>query len=244
VTVELAIAVPPAPRPAAVLVSDRPALRRQATAGLEVAGFSVVPVVGLHELGGRPAVEAVDLVVLVLGAEAQPRVRAVAAAAQQRSGVPILTTMPAAATGAQLRKALHAGASGVVLDDRVALALGPSARAVAAGQITMPPLLARRVAPKVLSHREKEILDLVALGLTNRQIADRLFVAESTVKSHLSSSLHKLDVRSRAEAVALILDPEEGYALAPASPHAADRPATGGVGARRKIEPMQDVESA
>jgi DNA-binding NarL/FixJ family response regulator len=80
----------------------------------------------------------------------------------------------------------------------------------------------------VLSHREREILELVATGLTNRQIADRLFVAESTVKSHLSSSLHKLDVRSRAEAAALLLDPEEGYARPPAPPGAAeDRPVRG-----------------
>jgi DNA-binding CsgD family transcriptional regulator len=75
----------------------------------------------------------------------------------------------------------------------------------------VPVALGRRVAPRALSYREKQILGLVVLGLTNRQIADRLFVAESTVKTHLSSSLRKLDARSRAEAAALVLDPDEGY---------------------------------
>jgi predicted transcriptional regulator len=55
---------------------------------------------------------------------------------------------------------------------------------------------------------------LVVAGCTNRQIARELYVAESTVKTHLSSALRKLDVRSRAEAAALILDPEEGQGLA------------------------------
>ena len=47
-------------------------------------------------------------------------------------------------------------------------------------------------------------------GAPNRQIADRLFLAESTVKSHLASAFQKLGVRSRKEAAALLVDPDEG----------------------------------
>jgi DNA-binding NarL/FixJ family response regulator len=85
---------------------------------------------------------------------------------------------------------------------------------VAAGQLAVPMALARRLAPRPLSHREKEIMALVARGYTNRQIAGRLFLAESTIKTHMSSALRKLDARSRAEASALVLDPEEGHGLA------------------------------
>jgi DNA-binding NarL/FixJ family response regulator len=64
-----------------------------------------------------------------------------------------------------------------------------------------------------LTSREKQILTLVVAGLTNSQIASELFLAESTVKSHLSSAFAKLGVSSRSEAVAVILDPERGPGL-------------------------------
>ena len=78
----------------------------------------------------------------------------------------------------------------------------------------LPPSLGRKIARRHLSHREKQILSLVAIGYTNQQIADRLVLAESTIKTHLSSAFSKLDTRSRAEAAAMILDPEEGYGVA------------------------------
>ena len=56
--------------------------------------------------------------------------------------------------------------------------------------------------------REKQVLRLVVSGLRNGEIAAKLFLAESTVKSHLSSAFSKLGVRSRSEAVAVILDVE------------------------------------
>ena len=68
--------------------------------------------------------------------------------------------------------------------------------------------------PAALAPREGDRSQLVACGYTNRQIATALFLAESTVKTHLSSALRKLDVRSRAEATALFLDPDEGPGLA------------------------------
>jgi hypothetical protein len=54
------------------------------------------------------------------------------------------------------------------------------------------------------------VLGHVAAGLTNSEIADALFLSESTIKSHLSSAFAKLGVRSRKEAAALILDPDHG----------------------------------
>ena len=56
----------------------------------------------------------------------------------------------------------------------------------------------------------EQVLGLVVMGYMNGQIAQQLFLAESTVKSHLSSAFAKLGVRSRNEAVELIVDPEQG----------------------------------
>ena len=72
----------------------------------------------------------------------------------------------------------------------------------------MPRINWRQIEPPVLSSREKQILGLVVMGFMNGQIAEQLFLAESTVKSHLSSAFNKLGVRSRSEAAALILDPQ------------------------------------
>ena len=66
---------------------------------------------------------------------------------------------------------------------------------------------------RALTTREKQILALVITGLTNAQIAGRLFLAESTIKSHLSSAFSKLGVSSRYEAATVILDSERGGGL-------------------------------
>ncbi len=113
----------------------------------------------------------------------------------------------------ELRAALAAGAAGLVLEDRLASTLGSCLAAVREGQVCVPRRHARQVEPAALSSREKQILGLVVMGYMNSEIAAQLFVAESTVKSHLSSVFGKLGVRSRNEAVDLILDPERGLGM-------------------------------
>jgi len=113
----------------------------------------------------------------------------------------------------ELRLALAAGAAGVVLEGQLASTLGPCLAAARAGQICVPRQHSRQVEAAALSAREKQILGLVVMGYMNSQIAEQLFVAESTVKSHLSSAFGKLGVRSRNEAVDLILDPERGLGM-------------------------------
>jgi two-component system, NarL family, response regulator len=123
----------------------------------------------------------------------------------------ILTIMPAGVANSSLRRVLVAGATGIVFDEELDRALGPTARSILAGQLTVPAALGRQIAPRPLSHREKQILSLVVLGRTNQEIAQTLYLAESTVKTHLSSAFRKLDARCRAEAVNRLLDPESGY---------------------------------
>ena len=79
-------------------------------------------------------------------------------------------------------------------------------QAASVGLVAVPCDLRDHVTRPVLSHREKQILTLVAAGATNSEIAERLYLAESTVKNHLSSVFVKLGVRSRAEAATAALD--------------------------------------
>jgi DNA-binding NarL/FixJ family response regulator len=186
---------------------DGPAeLHARAVALLAPAGIAV----------GDGSDTSVELVV-ASGGEAD-RVRAIRAAAEARPDRPLLVIMPADSSNASLRRALLAGAAGIVLDAEAERALAPTAVAILAGQLTVPTGLGRQIAPRPLSHREKEIMGLVTRGLTNREIATQLFLSESTVKTHLSSAFRKLDARSRADAVARMTDADSGYGLGVLAP--------------------------
>lgn len=112
-----------------------------------------------------------------------------------------------------VRKALAAGASGYVREGDIEHALTIAIRAVCAGQVCIPQQARTETGRPAFSLREKQVLELVARGFTNGEIAQRLYLAESTVKSHLSSSFRKLGVSSRKEAAALVLDPDNGLGL-------------------------------
>ncbi|HKN92921.1 MAG TPA: LuxR C-terminal-related transcriptional regulator [Thermoleophilaceae bacterium] len=99
---------------------------------------------------------------------------------------------------------LSLGADAVVLEPDLEMSLGPVARAAAAGQVSLPAPLRHALQRPALSHRERQILALAVAGLTNAQIARRFYIAESTVKTHLSSAFRRLGVHSRREAAALI----------------------------------------
>jgi DNA-binding NarL/FixJ family response regulator len=113
----------------------------------------------------------------------------------------------------EMRGALVAGAAGVVVLENLDSALAPCVLAVLAGQTCVPKRHWREIEPPVLSAREKQILALVVMGYMNSEIAAQLYLAESTVKSHLSSAFGKLGVRSRNEATNLILDPDRGLGM-------------------------------
>jgi DNA-binding NarL/FixJ family response regulator len=117
------------------------------------------------------------------------------------------------ASGTEVRRGIRLGVDGVVLNDRLEDALGLVVATVCAGQVSVPGARRGDICSPALTSREKQILRLVIGGLTNGQIAARLFLAESTVKSHLSSAFGKLGVSSRNEAASLILDPDRGRGL-------------------------------
>lgn len=112
-------------------------------------------------------------------------------------------------------EALHSGASGFVLKDDPPEQLIAAVRTVAAGDALLSPGVTRRViarfasAPRVeppaglgeLTSREHEVLLLVAEGLSNAEIAERLVIGETTVKTHVTHVLQKLGLRDRVQAV-------------------------------------------
>ena len=111
------------------------------------------------------------------------------------------------------KELLRTGASAVVFENRIESSLACTLRSAWGGQVSMPTELYPQTQRYPLSSREKQVLALVVMGFTNGEIAAKLYLAESTVKSHLSSSFNKLGVRSRSEATALILDPSEGLGV-------------------------------
>jgi DNA-binding NarL/FixJ family response regulator len=111
---------------------------------------------------------------------------------------------PSTATG--VRRGLDAGADAIVFEPMIESTLAVTVSAVGSGQSVVPRELRASVQRPSLSHRERQVLTYVSKGLTNSQIAEELFLSESTVKSHLSSAFAKFGVRSRREAAALFLE--------------------------------------
>jgi DNA-binding NarL/FixJ family response regulator len=196
----------------ATIVGDDGAMCRQASRLMTDSGFDLT--MSADRTGLKAGSDPERLVILASREIDTSRVQAVKAIAEELPDARILAVMPTESRSALLRRTLVAGASGIVLEADLERALVVSARALLLGQMSVPTRLARQIAPKPLSHREKQIVALVVRGLTNREIANELYLAESTIKTHLSSAFRKLDARSRAEAVARIQDPENGYGIA------------------------------
>jgi DNA-binding NarL/FixJ family response regulator len=149
---------------------------------------------------------------LVGAQEGDSLAAAVAQACGRLPDVPVVA-VTGSAESRDVRAVLAAGAHGLILESDLEAVLAPCLHSVCTGQVCVPRERWRELRPRALSTREKQILGLVVMGYMNSQIAARLFLAESTVKSHLNSAFGKLGVRSRNEAVSLILDPQRGLGL-------------------------------
>lgn len=134
------------------------------------------------------------------GADATRRIRALDAPPY----VLILTNYD---SDSDILGAVEAGASGYLLKDAPPHELTAAVRAAAAGESALAPVIATRLlnrlrAPRVsLSSREIDVLQLVAAGRSNSEVAASLFISETTVKSHLAHIFTKLGVASRTAAV-------------------------------------------
>ena len=152
-----------------------------------------------------PVMDGVEATRILLNADLQPRPRVI-----------MLTTFD---LDQYVYDALHAGASGFLLKDTPPVDLIRAIQVVHAGEAMLDPSITRRLIerfaelptprtddPGVLKHlssRELEVLRLIARGFSNAQIAAELVVSETTVKSHVTHVLMKLDLRDRVQAVVL-----------------------------------------
>lgn len=148
----------------------------------------------------RPDVTLLDLRMPELdGVEVIKEIRA----ADKKARIIVLTTFDG---DEDIYRAIQAGAKGYLLKDVPREALMNSIRRVHAGETSVPlhlvAKLADRVSGETLSEREIEVLKLMAQGKSNKEIAIALFITEGTVKSHGKSIFAKMNVSSRAEAVA------------------------------------------
>jgi DNA-binding NarL/FixJ family response regulator len=142
--------------------------------------------------------------------------RRIVAASGHRTKILMLTTFD---LDEYVYDALCAGASGFLLKDVPPAQLSAGVRMVSNGDALLAPTITRRLIEEftttrvaddrrterlaVLSPRETEVFALLARGLSNREIADGLYVGETTVKTHVARILNKLDVRDRIQAVVL-----------------------------------------
>jgi DNA-binding NarL/FixJ family response regulator len=202
-----------------LVVDDQELVRAGLRAILEANGVDVVGEAGdgaaaiTLALGLRPDVVLMDVRMPVLdGIEATRRIRADGESAPR---VIVLTTFD---LDEYVFEALRAGASGFLLKDAPRADLLRAIDVVAAGEALLAPTATRRLvedfarrrasAPppsaddlNVLTARERDVLTLIARGLSNGEIADHLVVGQATVKTHVGHVLTKLGLRDRVQAV-------------------------------------------
>ena len=156
-------------------------------------------------------------------------IRAVAQINARLPEIPVIM-LTVSRSSDDLFDALRAGAAGYLLKDMDPQQLSPAVRAAAAGEATLPGVLTARLIEEFrlrgaqsqvtlddgrhveLTPRERDVLELLADGLSTSQIAQRLFLSPITVRRHLSIVVHKLDVTSREEARRLALQRRKGPA--------------------------------
>lgn len=153
----------------------------------------------------------VALMDLHLGAE-NPGGIAITAALRELEHAPEVLVLTTYDTEADIVRALQAGARGYLLKDAPPIDLFAGIRATARGETVLAPTVAAALVRRTsntgasITEREAQVLDLLAKGLGNKDIARELFVSEGTVKSHLAHVYTKLGVDSRAGAVAAAIE--------------------------------------
>jgi DNA-binding NarL/FixJ family response regulator len=198
-----------------VIADDQPLMRAGFKAVLEATGsIEVVAEAGTGEEAVRAATEhAPDVVLMDIRMPGMDGIEATRRLPRQR--VLILTTF---GLDEYIIDALRAGASGFLLKDAPTQEVVAAVRAVAAGDAVLAPSVTRQLLDQVgrrlppavshthasevdLTEREREVLSMLAAGMSNSEISRALVLSEATVKTHVSNLLGKLGLRDRVQAV-------------------------------------------
>ena len=220
----------PRQRPVRVfIVDDHPVVRRGLQSYLEMVddmevigeasdGQEALEAIAALVMCGRPA----DVVLMDLLMPGMDGVAATAAITQRHPELKVVA-MTSFTQADKVHGALQAGAAGYLLKDAEADEVAAAIRAARRGVVQLDAAIAKQltrslVAPKpgtvgALTDREREVLVLVAQGLSNRQIADSLVISERTARTRVSNILKKLGATSRTQAALLAI--REGIAPAP-----------------------------
>jgi DNA-binding NarL/FixJ family response regulator len=174
-------------------------------------------IAALAAVGRPPEVVLMDL--LLPGMDG---VAATAAITERHPGIEVVA-MTSVTQADKIRSALQAGAAGYLLKDAEADEVAAAIRAARRGEVHLDSAIVRQLTRSLLAptphtvgsltQREREVLVLVARGLSNRQIADELAISERTARTHVSRILTKLGLASRTQAALLAI--QEGIAPAP-----------------------------
>jgi DNA-binding NarL/FixJ family response regulator len=199
-------------KPRLQVLSGNEAISRRIVETFGDRGLPVAEPVASHNEIDESTVDASTIFVLVSDVDEANGMAALRRLRREQPKLAIIVISPPV-TGTGARRALDAGADAIVFEPEIETTLAVTALAVASGQSVVPRKLRASVERPAFSHRERQVLALVSRGLTNSEIAERLLLAQSTVKSHLSSAFTKLGIRSRKEVTALLLDPEQAQSV-------------------------------
>lgn len=197
-----------------LLADDHPVVRAGLRAVLETEpGLIVVAETATAEAAiARVAEGGIDVVLMDLQFGAGMNGAEATAAITSQPGGPRVLIVTTYDTDADTLPAIEAGATGYLLKDAQPEDLAAAVRTAATGRTTLAPTVADRLMNRLrtpdtaLTRRETEVLVLVAEGLSNQAVAQRLHLTEGTVKSHLARIYTKLGVDSRTSAVANATD--------------------------------------
>jgi DNA-binding NarL/FixJ family response regulator len=213
------------------VVDDHTVVRRGLRAYLEVVddmevvgeaadGEEALDQIAVLVAAGRPP----DVVLMDLLMPGMDGVTATAAITQRHPEMDVVA-MTSFTQADKVHGALQAGAAGYLLKDAEADEVAAAIRAACRGEVHLDPAIARQLTRSLLTPKaqtvnpltdgEREVLVLVAQGLSNQQIADALVISERTARTHVSNILSKLGVASRTQAALMAI--REGIAPAPSA---------------------------
>lgn len=224
-------------KPRLQVLSGNEAVSQRIVATFGERGLSVSEPISSHAEIDEDTVDASTIFVVVCDVDEADGMAALRRLRREQPKLAIIVISPPV-TGTGVRRALDAGADAIVFEPEIETTLAVTALAVASGQSVVPRKLRASVERPAFSHRERQVLALVSRGLTNSEIAERLLLAQSTVKSHLSSAFTKLGIRSRKEVTALLLDPEQAQAVGLIGARAATPDTNGSILTRSDVEPQ------